>query len=232
MQVWLVWLIWIFLELASQILELYTFDVRMRYFISFYFFWGCCNFKEHNLLTCSDFKNLRSLEICGGGLTDAGVKNIKDLTTLRRLNLSQNCNLTDKTLELISGTYNLFTLNSGNCLSLSLSLSSLYLGLSLIAWNAFLKCRTDRSSVFECIELPHYQLRSAAPEAAEEFEAAHSGVLQGYGQRHQEASVDWTPEPSDRPTQVVASFLEDLLQSIEEQHCKYCPVGGREMGEV
>lgn len=53
--------------------------------------------------TSTDFKNLRSLEICGGGLTDAGVKHIKDLSSLTLLNLSQNCNLTDKTLELISG---------------------------------------------------------------------------------------------------------------------------------
>jgi len=51
----------------------------------------------------ADFKNLKSLEICGGGLTDAGVKNIKDLVHLTVLNLSQNTNLTDKTLELISG---------------------------------------------------------------------------------------------------------------------------------
>lgn len=51
----------------------------------------------------ADFKNLRSLEICGGGLTDTGVKNIKNLSYLRLLNLSQNSNLTDKTLELISG---------------------------------------------------------------------------------------------------------------------------------
>lgn len=54
-----------------------------------------------NLLV--DFKNLRSLEICGGGLTDAGVKNIKDLTSLTLLNLSQNSHLTDKSLEVISG---------------------------------------------------------------------------------------------------------------------------------
>ena len=53
----------------------------------------------------TDFKNLRSLEICGGGLTDAGVKNIKDLASLTLLNLSQNCNLTDKTLELASGIF-------------------------------------------------------------------------------------------------------------------------------
>ena len=37
-------------------------------------------------------------------MTDAGVKNIKDLSSLMVLNLSQNCNLTDKTLELVSGT--------------------------------------------------------------------------------------------------------------------------------
>ncbi|CAL5375596.1 unnamed protein product [Camellia sinensis] len=49
-----------------------------------------------------NFKNLRSLEICGGGLTDAGVKNIKDLSSLTVLNLSQNGNLTDKSLEMIS----------------------------------------------------------------------------------------------------------------------------------
>lgn len=53
----------------------------------------------------TDFKNLQSLEICGGGLTDAGVKNIKDLVGLTWLNLSQNCNLTDKSLELISGIF-------------------------------------------------------------------------------------------------------------------------------
>lgn len=50
-----------------------------------------------------DFKNLQTLEICGGGLTDAGVQNIKGLASLTLLNLSQNCNLTDKTLEIISG---------------------------------------------------------------------------------------------------------------------------------
>lgn len=59
----------------------------------------------------SGFKNLRSLEICGGGLTDAGVKNIKDLKTLTLLNLSQNHHLTDKSLEAVSGiSINLFFL--------------------------------------------------------------------------------------------------------------------------
>lgn len=52
----------------------------------------------------SAFKNLLSLEICGGGLTDAGVNNIKDLTSLTLLNLSQNNHLTDRSLESISGT--------------------------------------------------------------------------------------------------------------------------------
>jgi hypothetical protein len=51
----------------------------------------------------SDFKNLQSLEVCSGFITDAGVNNIKDLKAMRLLNLSQNSNLTDKTLEQISG---------------------------------------------------------------------------------------------------------------------------------
>lgn len=54
----------------------------------------------------SDFKNLRSLELCGGGITDVGVKNIKALVSLTLLNLSQNCHLTDKSLESISGMDN------------------------------------------------------------------------------------------------------------------------------
>ncbi|KAL5150319.1 F-box/LRR-repeat protein 14 [Glycine soja] len=60
------------------------------------------------------FKNLQSLEICGGGLTDAGVKNIREIVSLTQLNLSQNCNLTDKTLELISGMTALRSLNVSN----------------------------------------------------------------------------------------------------------------------
>lgn len=61
-----------------------------------------------------DFKNLRSLEICGGGLTDAGVKNIKDLKSLVLLNLSQNHHLTDKSLEFISGNFLHFTVYNIN----------------------------------------------------------------------------------------------------------------------
>jgi len=60
------------------------------------------------------FKNLKSLEVCGGFITDAGVKSIKDLKALTLLNLSQNVNLTDKTLELISGLTALVNLNVSN----------------------------------------------------------------------------------------------------------------------
>nr|CAB3485044.1 unnamed protein product [Digitaria exilis] len=55
-----------------------------------------------------------SLEVCGGLITDAGVKNIKDLKALTLLNISQNNNLTDKTLELISGLTALVSLNVSN----------------------------------------------------------------------------------------------------------------------
>lgn len=47
-------------------------------------------------------------------ITDAGVKNIKDLKALTLLNLSQNGKLTDKTLELISGLTALVSLNVSN----------------------------------------------------------------------------------------------------------------------
>lgn len=63
------------------------------------------NFSSSFVLHLAAFKNLQSLEICGGGLTDAGVKNIREIVSLTQLNLSQNCNLTDKTLELISGIF-------------------------------------------------------------------------------------------------------------------------------
>lgn len=57
------------------------------------------------MIVSSDFRNLQSLDLCGGTLTDTGVENIKDLSYLMFLNLSQNRNLTDKTLELLSGTF-------------------------------------------------------------------------------------------------------------------------------
>jgi hypothetical protein len=52
----------------------------------------------------ADFKKLQTLELCGGGITDVGVKNIKDLTSLTSLNLSQNGRITDNALQHLSGT--------------------------------------------------------------------------------------------------------------------------------
>ena len=52
----------------------------------------------------ADFKNLQTLELCGGGITDAGVRSIKDLTSLTSLNLSQNPRLTDNALQYLSGS--------------------------------------------------------------------------------------------------------------------------------
>lgn len=51
----------------------------------------------------TDFKKLQTLELCGGGITDAGVSKITDLTSLTSLNLSQNLRLTDKALQYLSG---------------------------------------------------------------------------------------------------------------------------------
>lgn len=51
----------------------------------------------------TDFKKLQTLELCGGGITDVGVKNIKDLTSLTSLNLSQNSRITDNALHHLSG---------------------------------------------------------------------------------------------------------------------------------
>jgi hypothetical protein len=58
----------------------------------------------------TDFKQLQTLELCGGGNTDAGVRNIKDLTSLTSLNLSQNMRLTDNALQYLSGKLNAFYL--------------------------------------------------------------------------------------------------------------------------
>ncbi|KAF3642249.1 putative S-acyltransferase TIP1-like [Capsicum annuum] len=62
----------------------------------------------------SYFKNLQSLDLCGGRLTDAGVNNIKDLTCLMLLNLSQNMRLSDTALEFLSGLTSLVSLNISN----------------------------------------------------------------------------------------------------------------------
>lgn len=61
-------------------------------------------FVSERLVSClTDFKNLQTLELCGGGISDAGVRSIKDLTLLTSLNLSQNMRLTDNALPFISG---------------------------------------------------------------------------------------------------------------------------------
>ena len=51
----------------------------------------------------ADFKNLQSLEICDGFLTDDEMDIIKGLTSLELLNLSNDAFLRDMTLESISG---------------------------------------------------------------------------------------------------------------------------------
>ncbi|GJY65178.1 F-box/LRR-repeat protein 14-like protein isoform X2 [Tanacetum coccineum] len=51
----------------------------------------CAKITDNRSDYLRNLKNLRSLEICGGGITDVVVKNIKDLQSLVRLNLSQNC---------------------------------------------------------------------------------------------------------------------------------------------
>ncbi|PWA49145.1 leucine-rich repeat family protein [Artemisia annua] len=52
--------------------------------------------------------------ICSGGITDAGVKNTKDLRSLVLLNLSQNHCLTDASLALITGLTQLVSLYLSN----------------------------------------------------------------------------------------------------------------------
>ncbi|KAE9453586.1 hypothetical protein C3L33_14548, partial [Rhododendron williamsianum] len=107
----------------------------------------------------SDFKNLKSLEICGGGLTDAGVKNIKDLSSLTVLNLSQNSNLTDKCLEMISGIF------------LKLTSPSFLDGLRE-TWD-------DTIGFFERFKLSHNRCGVAVPQATKESEIAYIGLMQG-----------------------------------------------------
>ncbi|RVW67805.1 hypothetical protein CK203_066178 [Vitis vinifera] len=118
---------------------------------------------------CKDFKNLQSLEICGGGLTDAGVKNIKDLTCLTVLNLSQNCNLTDKSLELISGE----DFCKDKC-------DIIWSILTYVHGNGFTESnsRVDCAGLFECFQLSYNQCRVAASEATEEFEVTDTGFVQ------------------------------------------------------
>ncbi|KAH7688558.1 RNI-like protein [Dioscorea alata] len=58
------------------------------------------------------FKNLQSLEICDGYLDDSCVDSIKGITSLKLLNLANNCDLTDMTLESISELTALCLLNA------------------------------------------------------------------------------------------------------------------------
>ncbi|MBA0840546.1 hypothetical protein Goarm_003124 [Gossypium armourianum] len=111
-----------------------------------------------------NLKNLRSLEICGGGLTDAGVKNIKDLSSLSLLNLSQNCNLTDKTLEMISG-------------------------IDVTLYFVIFLCRrevvendkmVDRIDLFERFKFPCDKCRIETSKAPEELKISDLGGLQGH----------------------------------------------------
>ncbi|KAL6335433.1 hypothetical protein AAG906_029676 [Vitis piasezkii] len=135
---------------------------------------------------CKDFKNLQSLEICGGGLTDAGVKNIKDLTCLTVLNLSQNCNLTDKSLELISGEdfckdkcdiiWSILTYVHGNGFRKPISC---IITLKRFLLFQILELReVDCAGLFECFQLSYNQCRVAASEATEEFEVTDTGFVQ------------------------------------------------------
>jgi hypothetical protein len=55
--------------------------------------------------------DLTSLDICGGLITDAGLKALKDLIALKRLNLSQNEGITSDGVAHLSGLYNLRSLN-------------------------------------------------------------------------------------------------------------------------
>lgn len=119
----------------------------------------------------TDLKRLQSLEICGGGLTDAGVKNIKDLSSLTLLNLSQNSNLTDKTLELISGKIQKWSFLE--------FIRQVHIYLKPEPMISFKTRRADRIGLSKRLKLSSIKLRTASPEAIEEPEISDLGVLQG-----------------------------------------------------
>jgi hypothetical protein len=126
--------------------------------------------ESHCILNISVFKNLQSLEVCGGLITDAGVKNIKDLKALTLLNLSQNGNLTDKTLELISGTISLFS-------------PCAFIRTTVLVSIVASVDRPDHAGVVECVQLPGVQLGPPPPETAAEPALPIPRVLQGDGKR-------------------------------------------------
>lgn len=144
------------------------------------------------VVTISGFKGLRSLELCGGLITDAGVKNIKDLKDLTLLNLSQNGNLTDKTLEIISGT----------CI-FHISFFHLPRTSDMIITVTYPCRRPDRFGLAEPVELPGVQRRSPPSEAAAEPALAVARLVQGDGLRDQEASAGRPPQPGKRAAGVV-----------------------------
>lgn len=67
----------------------------------------------------------RFFELYGVSIIDADVKNIKDLISLTLLDLSQNSNLTGKTLELVSGLTALISFNVSNSCSTNVSATKL-----------------------------------------------------------------------------------------------------------
>ncbi|KAH7688533.1 RNI-like protein [Dioscorea alata] len=73
---------------------------------------GCCLFGFG--MGYLYFTNLQSLEISDGFLNDFCTRSIKDLTSLKLLNLSYNSEITDVTLERISGLTALCSLNLSN----------------------------------------------------------------------------------------------------------------------
>ena len=52
---------------------------------------ACCLLRDACFASCarSKLKNLRRLEVCGGGVTDAGVAHLVALTRLQHLSLAQ-----------------------------------------------------------------------------------------------------------------------------------------------
>ena len=58
--------------------------------------------------------NLRHIEICGGGLSDEGVRVLSGLPELRTMNLSQNGGVTDRSVPLLADLPVLEALNLSN----------------------------------------------------------------------------------------------------------------------
>ena len=58
--------------------------------------------------------NLRHIEICGGGLSDEGVRVLAELSELRCMNISQNGGVTDRSVPLLAGLPVLESLNLSN----------------------------------------------------------------------------------------------------------------------